>query len=61
MAQSQIKWKQGDYVKLGKAVSEFNKKVNELRNEENKLYLPETIKYKDSAYRQINRNLIKDK
>ena len=45
---SKIRWKQGDYVKLGKAVADFNKKVNRLQSEENKLYLPETIDYKEA-------------
>lgn len=47
MAQSRIKWKQGDYIKLGRAVSQFNKKINQLQREENKLYLPETLEYSD--------------
>ena len=45
---SKIRWKQGDYVKLGKAVAEFNKKINKLNAEENKLYLPDTIDYKEA-------------
>ena len=48
MAQSEIRWKRGDYIKLGKAVSDFNKKINELQTEENKLYLPEKIEYKEA-------------
>lgn len=48
MAQSKIKWKQGDYISLGKAVSNFNKKIREIRNEENKLYLPSEISYKEA-------------
>lgn len=48
MADSRISWKRGDFVKLGKAVAEFNKKINELNAEENKLYLPETINYKEA-------------
>lgn len=48
MAQSKIRWKRGDYIKLGKAVSDFNKKINELQTEENKLYLPEKIEYKEA-------------
>lgn len=48
MAQSEIRWKRGDYIKLGKAVSDFNKKINELQTEENKLYLPEKIDYKEA-------------
>lgn len=45
--QNRINWKKSDYITLGKAVSQFNKKINELNAEERKLYLPETIKYKD--------------
>lgn len=45
---SKIRWKQGDYIKLGKAVAEFNRKINKLNAEENKLYLPETIDYKEA-------------
>lgn len=45
--QSKIRWRQGDYIKLGKAVAEFNRTKNELQTEENKLYLPETINYND--------------
>ena len=48
MAESRINWRQGDFVRLGRAVSEFNKKVNALQKEENKLYLPETIAYKEA-------------
>lgn len=45
---SKIRWKQGDYVKLGKAVAEFNKKINKLNAEENKLYLPDVVEYKEA-------------
>lgn len=48
MAQSQIRWKKGDFIKLGKAVSQFNRKINELQSEENKLYLPEIIDYTEA-------------
>lgn len=47
MAQSQIRWKRGDYIKLGRAVSDFNKRINELQQEENKLYLPTPLNYKN--------------
>ena len=47
-SQSKIRWKQGDFIRLGKAVSDFNKKINELQAEENKLYLPDTINYKEA-------------
>lgn len=48
MAEARISWKRGDYISLGRAVSQFNKKINELQAEENKLYLPETINYKEA-------------
>ena len=48
MADSQINWRQGDFIRLGQAVSRFNKKINELQAEENKLYLPETISYAEA-------------
>lgn len=47
MADSRIRWKRGDYVRLGRAVSDFNKKINKLQTEENKLYLPENISYQN--------------
>lgn len=48
MADSRINWKRGDFVRLGRAVSDFNKKINELNKEERKLYLPEKIDYKEA-------------
>lgn len=42
--QYQIKWKQKDYLQLGKAVANFNKKISKLESEDNK-YLPEKINY----------------
>lgn len=44
--QSQIRWKRGDYIKLGRAVSEFNKTVKKLEQEQGNLGLPELIDYK---------------
>lgn len=60
MADGQINWKQGDFVRLGRAVAQFNRKINELQVEENKLYLPETINYKEAkenitTRRELNR------
>ena len=60
MADSQIKWRHGDFIRLGQAVSRFNKKINELQAEENKLYLPETISYREAkenitTRRELNR------
>ena len=48
MADSQINWRHGDFIRLGQAVARFNKKINELQAEENKLYLPETISYAEA-------------
>lgn len=47
MAQSQINWKRGDYVSLGRTVANFNKKIQELQTEENKLKLPEVKTYNE--------------
>ena len=60
MADGQINWKQGDFVRLGRAVTQFNKKINKLQAEENKLYLPETISYTEAkenitTRRELNR------
>ena len=60
MADGQINWRQGDFIRLGQAVSRFNKKINELQAEENKLYLPETISYAEAkenitTRRELNR------
>lgn len=46
MAQSRIRWTRSDYARLGRAISDFNKKIKELETEENKLYLPESRNYK---------------
>ena len=48
MADSRISWKKGDLIRLGRAVSDFNKKVNRLNAEEKKLYLPEAISYQEA-------------
>ena len=60
MADSQIRWKRGDFIKLGRAVSDFNKRINELKTEENKLYLPENLEYSNvrdeiTTRRELNR------
>ena len=46
----------GDYISLGKAVAQFNKTINELKNEENKTYFPEEIKYKDLKEKIVGKN-----
>lgn len=60
--QSQIRWKQGDYIKLGRAVSEFNKKVKRLEQEQGSLGLPELIDYQSLksdilTRKELNRQL----
>lgn len=45
---SQIRWKRGDFSRLGRAISDFNKKIRELQSEENKLYLPEELNYREA-------------
>lgn len=47
--QYQIKWKQTDYLSLGRAISNFNKTKNELIGMEkyNNVILPETLNYKE--------------
>lgn len=42
-----IKWKKGDYISLGKAVSKFNKTIKQLKSEESSLILPDVIDYKE--------------
>lgn len=46
MADSLIRWKRGDYVRLSKAVASFNRKINELDVDEAK-YLPDLKDYKE--------------
>ena len=46
MADSLIRWKTGDYVKLSKAVASFNRKINQLEVNEIK-YLPDLKDYKE--------------
>lgn len=60
--QSQIRWQRGDYVKLGRAVSEFNKKVKRLEQQQGNLGLPELIDYKSlktdiTTRKELNRQL----
>ena len=47
MAEGQISWKNYDNLSLGKAVANFNRKINKIKTEENKLYLPDEINFKD--------------
>lgn len=47
MSRFGIQWKKQDYIRLGKAVSEFNKKIKELQVNENIAYLPNLEQYKE--------------
>lgn len=56
---SLIRWKKGDYIKLGQAVSRFNKIINELDVNERE-YLPDLMEYKDlkehiTSRKELNR------
>lgn len=52
---AEIRWKQGDFIKLGRAVAEFNKTIKKLENENNKLYLPEQVSYKELKEKIVTR------
>ena len=43
---SLIRWRRGDYIKLGQAVSRFNKIINELDTDERE-FLPDLKEYKE--------------
>ena len=43
---SLIRWKKGDYIRLGRAISRFNKTINEIEVDE-KSVLPEVMNYKE--------------
>lgn len=45
-----IRWRHKDYVKLGRAVSDFNRKVNELETISDSLNLPEPVSYEELVY-----------
>lgn len=42
-----IRWKRGDFIRLGRAVSEFNKEIEKNKGVVDELILPEEINYKD--------------
>ena len=42
-----IRWKQSDYMQLGKAVKQFNRKILELETDENQAFLPDMQNYKE--------------
>ena len=56
---SLIRWRRGDYIKLGQAVSRFNKIINELDTDERD-FLPDLKDYKDikehiTSRKELNR------
>lgn len=56
---SLIRWKRGDYIKLGQAVSRFNKIINELDTDERD-FLPDLKEYKEikehiTSRKELNR------
>ena len=42
-----IRWKRGDYIKLGRAVSEFNKEIEKNKEIVDQVILLEKVEYKD--------------
>ena len=42
-----IRWKKGDYISLGRAVADFNRKIEKLEKTKKKLYLPEKANYEN--------------
>lgn len=56
---SLIRWKKGDYIRLGRAISRFNKTINEIEVDE-KSVLPEVMNYKElkesiNSRKELNR------
>lgn len=57
--ESLIRWKKGDYIRLGRAISKFNKTINEIEVDE-KNVLPELRNYKElkssiNSRKELNR------
>lgn len=57
--QSFIRWKQGDYIRLGRAISKFNKTINEIDVDE-RAVLPDLQNYKElkstiNSRKELNR------
>lgn len=53
--QYMIRWTRSDYAKLGRAVSDFNKKIDKLQEIEEKTYLPAKINYKEEKQQILTR------
>ena len=47
MAEGRISWKNYDNLSLGKAVANFNRRIKKIETEENKMYLPKTLDFKE--------------
>lgn len=57
--ESLIRWKRGDYIRLGRAISRFNQTINEIEVDE-RAVLPQTQNYKElkaniNSRRELNR------
>lgn len=52
---AEIRWKKGDFIKLGKAVADFNKTISRLERENKNLYLPDKITYSDLKDKIVTR------
>lgn len=57
---SNIRWKRSDYLRLGRAVADFNRKIKKFETEENKIYLPATMNYKEVKESILSRNKLND-
>lgn len=57
---SNIRWKRSDYLTLGRAVADFNRKVKKFETEENKIFLPATMNYKEVKESILTRNKLND-
>ncbi len=55
MDTSNIRWRKGDYITLGRAVADFNKKIDRLEQMEGLGYLPEKVSYKEIKKRIVSR------
>lgn len=42
-----IRWSKGDYIRLGRAVADFNREIAKNTTEANKLYLPDKVDYNE--------------
>ena len=54
--QELMSWSRGDYIKLGKAVANFNRKVKRIETKENMAYLPDLLDYQKIKHTTSTRN-----